>query len=164
MNAILKAIRETSSLSPLPRAVTEGTLPALVTQLSGSMRALCAAMLRADTGRPLAVICADETAARTLAEDLRSLLGAEPVILSGRDMVLSDTEVVSRQDEQRRLRALDALLDGAPAVVCTVAGLLQRTLSPEQLRRSAFTMTVGSGSGPEALEPKLLENGYLLLR
>ena len=74
MNAILKAIREAPSLSPLPRAVTEGTLPALVTQLSGSMRALCAAMLRADTGRPLAVICPDDAAARTAAADLRALL------------------------------------------------------------------------------------------
>ena len=160
MDAILKAISETPSLQTLPLRVEEGYLPALITQVGGAMRAVSAALLHRATGRPLAVICADETAARTLAEDLRSLLGAEPVILSGRDMVLSDTEVVSRQDEQRRLRALDALLDGAPAVVCTVAGLLQRTLSPEQLRRSAFTMTVGSGSGPEALEPKLLENGY----
>ena len=49
--------------------------------------------------------------------DPEALLGREIVTLSGRELPLSDTEVVSRQDEQRRLRALDALLDGAPAAV-----------------------------------------------
>ena len=128
MNAILKAIREAPSLSPLPRAVTEGTLPALVTQLSGSMRALCAAMLRAETGRPLAVICPDDAAARTAAADLRAALGEEPVLFTGRDLVLRDTEVVSRQEEQQRLRALDALRSGAGVAVLTVHAALLRTL------------------------------------
>ena len=45
MNAILQAISETPSLATLPRAAEEGRLPALITQLSGSMRAVCAAML-----------------------------------------------------------------------------------------------------------------------
>ena len=144
MDAILKALTETPSLNTLPLRAEEGCLPALITQVGGAMRAVCAAMLRKSTGRPLAVICPDDASARTLAGDLTALLGRAPVMLTGRDMVLNDTEAVSRQDEQRRLTALDALLQGADAAVITVAGLLQRTLPPESLESAAFTMRMAS--------------------
>ena len=160
MDAILKALTETPSLNTLPLRAEEGCLPALITQVGGAMRAICAAMLRKSTGRPLAVICPDDASARTLAGDLTALLGRAPVMLTGRDLVLNDTEAVSRQDEQRRLTALDALLQGADAAVITVAGLLQRTLPPESLESAAFTMRMGEGAGPEALEPALLRSGY----
>jgi len=124
------------------------------------MRPIAAAALRRTLGRPLAVICADDAAARTMADDLTALLGTAPVLLTGRDPVLRDTEVVSRQEEQQRLRALDALLRGTEAAVCTVQGLLLRTLPPEVLTHTAFTLRVGEGAGPEAVEPKLLACGY----
>ena len=160
MDAIIKAISTTPSLATLPLRVEEGYLPALLTQTGGAMRALAAAMLRRETGRPLFVLCTDEANARTLAADLEALLGEKTVSLTGRDLAMRDAEVVSRQEEQQRLRALDAMQNGAPITVCTVSGLLQRTLSPETLTDAAFTMKVGEGNGPEALEPKLLASGY----
>ena len=146
MDAILRALTDTPSLHTLPLRVEEGCLPALITQVGGAMRAVCAAMLHRDTGRPLAVICPDDASARVLAEDLTALLGRPPVMLTGRDMILSDTEAVSRQEEQRRLTALDALARGADAAVITVAGLLQRTIPPERLESAAFTMRMAKGS------------------
>ena len=160
MDAILKAISETPSLSTLPLRAEEGCLPALITQTTGAMRAGVAALLRRASGRPLAVICPDDAAAQTLLADLTALLGERPVFLTGRDLVLRDTEVVSRQTEQQRLRALDALSSGAGAAVITVSGLLQRTLPPSTLAEAAFTLTVGEGQGPDALEPRLLACGY----
>ena len=80
MDAILKALTETPSLNTLPLRVEEGCLPALITQVGGAMRAICAAMLHKSTGRPLAVICPDDASARTLAGDLTALLGRAPVI------------------------------------------------------------------------------------
>ena len=94
------------------------------------------------------------------AADLEALLGESVVRLTGRDLALRDIEVASRQEEQRRLRALDALSAGAAVAVCTVSGLLQRTLPPEVLENAAFTLTAGEGDGPEALEPRLLACGY----
>ena len=124
------------------------------------MRALGAAMLRRETDRPIFVLCTDETNAGTLAADLEAMLGESVVQLTGRDLALRDIEVVSRQEEQRRLRALDALYAGALVAVCTVSGLLQRTLPPDILENAAFTLRLGEGEGPEALEPRLLACGY----
>ena len=160
MDAIIKAIGKTPSLATLPLRVEEGYLPALLTQSGGAMRALGAAMLRRETDRPIFVLCTDETNAGTLAADLEALLGESVVQLTGRDLALRDIEVVSRQEEQRRLRALDALYAGAGVAVCTVSGLLQRTLPPDILENAAFTLRLGEGEGPEALEPRLLACGY----
>ena len=160
MNAIIKAIGKTPSLATLPLRVEEGYLPALLTQSGGAMRALGAAMLRRETDRPIFVLCTDETNAGTLAADLEAMLGESVVQLTGRDLALRDIEVVSRQEEQRRLRALDALYAGAGVAVCTVSGLLQRTLPPDILENAAFTLRLGEGEGPEALEPRLLACGY----
>ena len=160
MDAIIKAIGKTPSLATLPLRVEEGYLPALLTQSGGAMRALGAAMLRRETDRPIFVLCTDETNAGTLAADLEALLGESVVQLTGRDLALRDIEGVSRQEEQRRLRALDALYAGALVAVCTVSGLLQRTLPPDILENAAFTLRLGEGEGPEALEPRLLACGY----
>ena len=100
MDAILRALSQTPSLNTLPLRVEEGYLPALITQVGGAMRALCAALLYRATGRPLVVLCPDDAAARSMSGDLTALLGQAPVMLPGRDLVLSDTEAVSRQDEE----------------------------------------------------------------
>ena len=160
MDAIIKAIGKTPSLATLPLRVEEGYLPALLTQSGGAMRALGAAMLRRETDRPIFVLCTDDSNAGTLAADLEAMLGESVVQLTGRDLALRDIEVVSRQEEQRRLRALDALYAGALVAVCTVSGLLQRTLPPDILENAAFTLRLGEGEGPEALEPRLLACGY----
>ena len=135
-------------------------MPALITQTTGAMRAVTAALLRKSCSRPVAVVCADDAAASTLAADLRALLGEEVTVLTSRDPVLRDTEVVSRQSEQQRLRALDAVASGAGVCVLTAAGLTERTLPPDVLADTAFTLAVGEGNGPEALEPRLLACGY----
>ena len=160
MYPIIKAIGSTPSLATLPLRVEEGYLPALLTQSGGAMRSLGAAMLRSETQRPVFVLCTDETTAGTLSADLEAMLGESVVQLFGRDLALRDVEVVSRQADQRRLRALDAMLSGAAVTVCTVSGLLQRTLSPALLASAAFTLRVGEGEGPESLEPRLLACGY----
>ena len=80
MDAIIKALTDTPSLNTLPLRVEEGYLPALITQVGGAMRAMCAAMLHKASGRPLAVICPDDASARILAGDLTALLGHAPVM------------------------------------------------------------------------------------
>ena len=161
MDAIIKAIGKTPSLATLPLRVEEGYLPALLTQSGGAMRALGAAMLRRETDRPIFVLCTDETNAGTLAADLEALLGENVVQLTGRDLALRDIEVVSRQEEQRRLRALDALYAGALVAVCTVSGLLQRTLPPTALRDAVLTLRLGEEHDLRALAERLTAAGYV---
>ena len=45
MDALIRTIMETPSLATLPLRVEEGYLPALITQVTGAMRALAAAGL-----------------------------------------------------------------------------------------------------------------------
>ena len=163
MDAIIKAIGKTPSLATLPLRVEEGYLPALLTQSGGAMRALGAAILRRETDRPIFVLCTDETNAGTLAADLEALLGESVVQLTGRDLALRDIEVVSRQEEQRRLRALDALYAGALVAVCTVSGLLQRTLPPTALRDAVLTLRLGEEHDLRALaaRPKVVAIGEI---
>lgn len=161
MDTIALSIFEDPSLSSLLLRMEEGFLPALVSGLSPAHRALLCAGLRLKTGRPVFAVCPDESAAQNFAEDLRSLLREEVRVLTGRDLTLYAVEGVSRQTEQGRLRILDALARGeAPVTVCSVQGLLLRTIPPGTLKGAALTVRVGESCPPEKVEAALLRCGY----
>ena len=145
----------------LPGLLESGGLPALVSGLSPVHRAHLGAALRLAAGRPLFVISPDDTAAESMAADLRALT-EEPVVTLGlRDFTFYPAEAVSRQAEQRRIAALYALQGGeAPIAVASVSGLLQRTLPPETLRKAAFVLSNSVSCPPEDVEDALLRCGY----
>ena len=160
MDVITRTILNIPSLSTLPGRIAEGELPALITGTSPALRALLAAALRRETGRPVLVLSADESESSRMAADLRFLTGEECPQLLSRDLTLRGADVVSRQGEQGRLRIFDALSNGGFGVVAaTAASLMQRTLPPEILRETAFTINM-NGPGPEELENRLLRCGY----
>ena len=161
MDAIFEAIIKTPSLSTLLPSIEEGSLPALVSGTSTALRAVLETGLAKKTGRPLFIICPDETAAAQIAADIGALTGEKLPVLPGRDPALQDTEVVSRESEQKRIALLYRLLrEGAPAVIAAVPGILARTMPPETLQSAAFTLRVGEGEGIEKLLPRLVECGY----
>ena len=163
MRDLTLAILENKNVTPLPDSVEGGALPALVSGLGPIHRAHLAAALALRCGRPLCVVTPDDTAADAMAADLRSFLdGAEVVTVTGRDFTFYAAEGVSRQAEQKRLRALDAMLRGGKcaAAVVTAAALLTRTVPPEALRRAAFTVKTGDSLPPEELADRLLRAGY----
>ena len=147
---------------PALRALDAGESPALVSGLGPSARAHLAASLRRALGRPLFVLCADDATAETMARDLEYLLNEPATRLLSRDLNLYAADTASREGEQGRLAALDALArEASPVTVCTVAGALQRTLPPEALRDAAFTLTAGQEISPEQLSCQLLHAGYV---
>ena len=150
MDVITRTILNIPSLSTLPGRIAEGELPALITGTSPALRALLAAGIHRETERPLLVISADETESSRMAADLRFLTGEDCPQLLSRDLTLRSADVVSRQGEQGRLRIFDSLQNGGLGVVCaTAAALMQRTLPPETLRETAFTINM-DGPAPEA--------------
>ncbi len=157
MKILNQVFFENREAAALPGLLESGGLPALVSGLSAVHRAHLGAALREKSGRPLFVICPDDTAAENMARDLSSLLGEETAVLGMRDFCFYPAEAVSRQAEQRRIAALYALAAGA-AQVCAVSipALLQRTLPPEALRRAAFTVDAAQPCSPEDLEDALL--------
>ncbi len=161
VKTISLAILENKNLTPLPDAVEGGALPALVSGLGPVHRANLAAALRRKTGRPLFAVAPDDAAAEALAADLRNLLGEEVAVIGARDFTFYGSESVSRQGEQRRMRALDGLWEGdITAAVCTAAALLQRTMPPETASRACFTLRPGQTVAPEDVIDGLLHAGY----
>ena len=149
--------------APALRELLEGgRLPALFSGLPAASRAQLAAVLARTTEQSVLVVCADDAAAEVFARDAAALLEREVPLLPARDYTFYTAESVSRQTEQRRLRALHALLTNeAPVVVATVAGLLQRAIPPEKLRQVSFEVADGGSVPPEDVEDALLRCGYV---
>ena len=83
MKQVLEKLNTLPELRELLSRIDGGGCPAEVTGLQGVHRALAGAALSEALDRPALFVCADEGEARTLREDLRSLLGTEPVLLLG---------------------------------------------------------------------------------
>lgn len=161
MQTLAKAILKDKNLNLLPSYVEGGALPALLIGPGATGRANAAAALRLETGRPLFVICADETTAANFRRDLAAFLDEPCETLFSRDMNFYGAEGVSREDEQKRLRTLCGLAKGEmPVVVCSVTGLLQRTMPPEKLMAASVIIEDGKTCPPETIEQALLLCGY----
>ncbi|MCL2343414.1 MAG: transcription-repair coupling factor, partial [Firmicutes bacterium] len=159
---IAKELLNTPSLYPLVHSLDGGVSPVLVSGLAPVHRAALASALAAETGRPLFLLCPDEAAQSALLDDLRAFLQLEPVTLAARELCLISAESASRFEEQKRLRALDAMLRGeAKIVLCTATGLMQRTGPKEAFENAAFALSLGQRVPPEEIERKLIEAGYL---
>lgn len=146
----------------LSQLIDSGGLPALFSGLSDVHRAHLTACLMAQTDLPVFALCPDETAAEHFARDLGALLGEPVPVLAAREFTFTAVDAVSRQEEQKRLGLLYSLLSDTPprAVACTVSGLLQRCIPPEQLRGAAFRLAVGEESSLEEAERRLLLCGF----
>ena len=161
MRALTLSILENKPISPLPGCVEGGGLPALVSGLGPVHRAHLAAAMAAACERPLCVIVPDDASAEAMSGALRGFLEGPVVEVTGRDFTFYASESVSRQTEQKRLRALDALRSDVPAAaVFTAAALLTRAMPPSALEKAAFTVKTGQDISPEDLTDRLLRAGY----
>jgi len=161
MNTLNQQVFQNKEISALPELLEQGGLPALVSGLSAVHRANLAAGLREKLNMPMVVICSDDTAAENFANDVGSMLGETPAVLGMRDYTFYAAESVSRQAEQRRIRTLFSLLSGeAQILVCSVTGLLQRTIPPEVLSRAVFKIRDNEPCPPEDAVDALVRCGY----
>ena len=146
----------------LPELLEGGRLPALFSGLPAVSRAHLAAVLRAETQRPVLVLCPDESAAEAFSKDAAALLEEPVPVLTARDFTFYTAESVSRQTEQKRLGALYGLAAGkAGMTVCTVSGLLQRAIPKKKLLQVSFTIEDGGTLPPEDVEDALIRCGYV---
>ena len=161
MLTLAQAVFNDKNLNLLPDYVEGGVLPALIVGPGKTSRANIAAGLRLKTKRPLFIICSDETSAENFKRDLERYLEEPCETLFSRDMNFYGAEGVSRESEQKRIKTLYALaMNKAPVVVCSVTGLLQRTIPPEALVNSAMTIEDGKTCPPENVEKSLIKCGY----
>ena len=161
MTQLLQALARLPELRELRETLEAGGGPCAVTGLSPVHRAMAAAALRCATGRPLAVLCADEGEARRMALDLAALTGEACALLFARDWRLRDRVSASHEVEQQRLGTLCALASGAAGIlVATVDGAMQRTLPPDALRTAALDLRPGDRHEPDGIVRRLDAAGY----
>ena len=154
------ALERLPEFADLLRRVREGTVTA-VGGLSLTHKSHLIAAVRHSTGRPCAVVCADEQECRRVAADLAALTGEDVCTLPFREPIFQNVETASREWEVLRLRTLWGLASGTmPIVVTTPDALMLRTLSPDELRSHALTVKSGDTLRPEDLIAKLVSFGY----
>ena len=161
MLSLTKSLLEDPDFKRLANGIDSGLCPAVISGLSDIHRVHAAAAIRASTMRPIVVICSSEDEVKKFSRDISSLTLEPAHTLCAREFTFHDAEVVSRQVEQSRIAALRALQQNrAPIVVATVGGVLQRTLSPDQLAEASMTLKAGSTYDINELSESLVVCGY----
>ncbi|MDR2665214.1 MAG: transcription-repair coupling factor [Oscillospiraceae bacterium] len=160
--ALSKAITKEPQIRGLMERVKAGgaATPAVISGLSGIHRAHLAAAIRAETGSGIVVICADETECAKMGADLAILTGGETVELRSREYTFRNVEGVSRQSEQARISALFKIAGGAPLIVATIDGLLQRAIPKNKLMDAVFEISAKGVYDIKELAAQFERAGY----
>ena len=160
MEQLLRCLQQIPEVAELALRVEEGGCPAAVSGLAPVHRAQVAAALAQATGRPLVAVCGDERDAQRLAADLSVLTGTPAAMLGAREWQLTAASA-SRGWEQQRIAALYALARGGQrVVVATADALLQRSIPPQVLRDTAFSLELGGRASLKDLSQRLAAAGY----
>ena len=127
MQLLTAALSRLSEFQQLLTALEGGRCPAALSGVAAIHRAHIAAGLALKTGRPVVVVCADESEGERMARDLTALSGKPVPMLTPRSFTFHNAATVSRQWEQRRLAMLHGLSTGELTLaVATVEGLIDR--------------------------------------
>ena len=160
MNMLLSALEKLPEY-PLLRSTLAGGSSAAVTGVAQINRTHLIAALSRDLDVPVVVLCQDDMAARRMQEELRAFLDVTAPVLPSRELTLYDTAVVSRAWEQKRLRQLYDLARGSTRLqIFSWEAFSQRTMPPQVLLQSAFTLETGREYPLEELIGRLTGAGY----
>jgi transcription-repair coupling factor (superfamily II helicase) len=114
-----------------------------------------------DTARPVVIVCADEHEGARLAEDLEAFTGQQAPLLAAREFLFHPGAAASRQWEHKRISLMGRMLDGSvPLLICTVEGLMQRTMSPDRFREATMTLSATGSYDLNELAEFLARAGY----
>ena len=161
MKKLLNILEQVPEFGQLLANLENGRSPVAVSGLSPVHRAHFAAGLGEKTGRPVVLVCADEAEAVRLGEDYTALTGISPVLLTAREFLFHEGATASRQWEHQRLSAFHRMAQSeTPLIVATIEGLLQRTLSPEELESHVVTVENSGHYDLIELAEKLSALGY----
>ncbi len=160
MEKLISVLQNIPEYAAMAESVRSGQTVA-VTGIGQINRSHMIAGLSRNTGRPLAVICQDDLAAKRLQEELRAFLGEIAPILPRRELTLFDSAVASRMWEQARLRQLYAFsLGQTPLQILTWESLCQRTMPRNVLHSAAFCIKRGGEYPLSEILERLTCAGY----
>ncbi len=162
MKLLPSVLQKLPEFQALFAALESGKSPVAVSGLSQVHRAHFAAALREATGRPVALLCADDAECQRFAADLTALTGEQALTLPAREFTFHNAAVVSREWEHRRLSVLWSLTrDEPPAfTVLSAEAVLQRTMPPKLLREASRVLKMGQSCDLTQLAEDLSAAGY----
>jgi len=160
MSGFTALLRKSPEYEALERAVKLSRLPLGVLGVTQIHKAHLVNCLCGDLSRKGVVVMPDEASATKLCEDLKTF-GKNAVVYPERDFSFNGAEIRSHEYEQRRLKALAALLDGTVDIVtCSAGAAIQRTIPPEELRKYSLNLKKGGEVSPEHITEILISSGY----
>ncbi len=160
MDLLINTLRTIPEYAALTQAIKKHQ-SAAITGIGQICRSHILAGLRRDCSETLILLCQDDIAAKRLQAELKAFLSEDIPILPTRELTLYDSAVVSRSWEQKRLRQLYRLSAGqTPVQILSWEALSQRTMPPQVLLRSAFTLEVGKEYVLDDLLNALTGAGY----
>ena len=162
MKLLTAALNGIPEFQQLLSALEGGRSPVALSGAAAIHRCHIAAGIGLITGRPVVVICADETEGARLARDLAAFAGVPVPVLGPRDFTFHNAAALSRQWEHRRLALMRELAQGKlPLLVATVEGLLQRTIPLKTLERCCRELKIGGVYDLNELAEDLSAAGYV---
>ena len=122
-----------------------------------------------DLDCPILLLCQDDLAAARLTADINAMAGNGKelaCLFPSRDFCYRQMETISGEYEQQRLGVLSRIQAGeVRIVVASAQAAASRTISPEQLQKGTFQLSVEPGKGEqmtmEQLVVRLSESGYI---
>ena len=159
--AFAEILTHAAAYKELQHAIEHRQTPLGVLGLSAIHRAHLVSSLCTTCSKTALVLLPDEASAVKFCADIEAF-GLSALLYPERAFSFhTEAEIRSHEYEQRRLKALTALLDGSVQVVaCSVSAAIQRTLPPDALRSHALTLKVGMEIPPQQLLDTLVANGY----
>ena len=162
MKLLTSALNRLPEFQQLLTALEGGRSPTALSGAASVHRCHIAAGVGLTTGRPVVVVCADESEGQKLARDLGAFIGASVPVLGPRDFPFHNAAALSRQWEHRRLALMKGLAGGKyPFLVATVEGLLQRTMPRALLERCCLELKLGGCFELNELAEALSAAGYV---
>jgi transcription-repair coupling factor (superfamily II helicase) len=160
----LKAFVQSFGPAPLSRLLSAVAQTGAVacSGLAGSLRAVVLARIFLSAGRTVLAVCGNAREAERLEMDLAAILGEARVFLFPEyDTVPFENRPSHGKVIEDRLRTLNGLLAGTPAlVVTTFRNLLLKTVPPGYFRRNVLDIRRGDEIGMDLLVEWLARLGF----
>ena len=162
MDALLQFLDQVPEYTKLRTALEQGSNVVSLYGMAPVHRAhFAAALLRDFPARHFCVLFRDEPAARAFSGDLENLTGEPPAVLPCRDFIFHPMEGASREYEQQRLSALQAIRTGKSRVLCAPAdSMMLRTMPPEMLEQATITLRDDGLYDVQEICARLISAGY----
>ena len=160
MNAFSAILKNGPEYESIAHDIKNGRFPFGILGMPPATKNLLIHTLCEDTARGALIVWPDEASAMKCRDDLLTL-GTDAVYYPARDFNFYGAESRSQEYEQMRIAALFRVLNDPNAVlVCGAEALTQRTIPPDVLRDSSFTLERGMEITTDDVRRRLIKAGY----